>query len=71
MSACGAFSDVARASGDGRVEDGRGNLGHSATPRFLSPLIEPDLQISRIRLSDKNSRFRVQRLLQFLTVYRS
>jgi hypothetical protein len=25
----------------------------------------------RIRLSDKNSRFRVQRLLQFLTIYRS
>src|SRR6476661_112058 len=24
---------------DGRVEDGRGNLGHSATPRFPSPLI--------------------------------
>jgi hypothetical protein len=29
------------------------------------------MQISRIRLSDKNSRFRVQRLLQFLTIYRS
>jgi len=39
--------------------------------RFHIPLIEPDLQISRIRLSDKNSRFRVQRLLQFLTIYRS
>ena len=25
-------------------------------PRFLSPLIEPDLQIFRIRLSDKTSR---------------
>ena len=23
----------------GKVEDGRGNLGHSATPRFPSPLI--------------------------------
>jgi hypothetical protein len=33
--------------------------------RFHIPLIEPDMQISRIRLSDKNSRFRVQRLLQF------
>ena len=39
--------------------------------RFHIPLIEPDMQISRIRLSDKNSRFRVQRLLQFLTIYRS
>ena len=36
----------------GRVEDGRGNLGHSATPRFPSPLIEPDVPISGIRLSD-------------------
>jgi hypothetical protein len=39
--------------------------------RFHIPLIEPDMQISRIRLSDQNSRFRVQRLLQFLTIYRS
>jgi hypothetical protein len=39
--------------------------------RFHIPLIEPDMQISRIRLSDKNSRLRVQRLLQFLTIYRS
>jgi hypothetical protein len=37
---------------NGRVEDGRGNLGHSATPRFPSPLIEPDVPISGIRLSD-------------------
>src|SRR5205823_9000785 len=38
--------------------------------RFHIPLIEPDMQISRIRLSDKTSRlsFRVQRLLQFLTL---
>jgi putative tryptophan/tyrosine transport system substrate-binding protein len=36
----------------GRVEDGRGGLGHAATPRFPSPLIEPDVRISRIRLSD-------------------
>ena len=36
--------------------------------RFHIPLIEPDRQISRIRLSDKNSRFRVQRLLQFLNI---
>jgi hypothetical protein len=36
----------------GRVEDGRGGLGLVATPRFPSPLIKPDVQISRIRLSD-------------------
>ena len=34
--------------------------------RFHIPLIEPDRQISRIRLSDKTSRLRVQRLLQLL-----
>jgi hypothetical protein len=27
-------------------------------PRFQSPLVEPDMQISRIRLSDKTSRGR-------------
>src|SRR5215813_1768911 len=37
---------------DGRVEDGRGSLGHAATLRFPSPLIEPDVPISGIRLSD-------------------
>jgi len=37
---------------DGRVEEGRGGLGHAATLRFPSPLIKPDMQISRIRLSD-------------------
>ena len=49
------------------------SLGHAATLRFLSPLIEPDRQISRIRLSDKTSRlcFRVRRLLQFLNTHRS
>jgi hypothetical protein len=36
----------------GRVEDRRGSLGHAATPRFPSPLIEPDVPISGIRLSD-------------------
>src|SRR5258708_17036941 len=36
----------------GRVEDGRGSLGHSATLRFPSPLIKPDEPISGIRLSD-------------------
>ena len=33
-------------------EDRRGSLGHLATPRFLSSLIEPDVPISGIRLSD-------------------
>src|SRR5262245_65905924 len=36
----------------GRVADGRGSLGHSATPRFPSPLIKPNVPISGIRLSD-------------------
>jgi hypothetical protein len=36
----------------GRVEDGRGRLGRAATLRFPSPLIEPDVPISGIRLSD-------------------
>ena len=36
----------------GRVEDGCGSLGHLASPRFPSPLIKPDVRISRIRLSD-------------------
>jgi hypothetical protein len=35
-----------------RVEERRGSLGHTASPRFLSPLIKPDVRISRIRLSD-------------------
>jgi hypothetical protein len=39
--------------------------------RFHIPLIEPDRQISRIRLSDKTSRLHVQRLLQLLNIYRS
>jgi hypothetical protein len=45
--------------------------------RFHIPLIEPDMQVSRIRLSDKTSRlyacacFRVQRHLQFLNTLRS
>ena len=37
----------------GRVEDGRGSLGHAATPRFPSSLIETDMPISGIRLSDR------------------
>jgi hypothetical protein len=41
--------------------------------RFHIPLIEPDRQISRIRLSDKTSRlcFRVRRHRQFLNTHRS
>ena len=41
--------------------------------RFHIPLIEPDVQISRIRLSDKTSRLcvRVRRHLQFLNTFRS
>ena len=45
-------------SGMCRVEERRGCLGHAATLRFLSPLIEPDMQISSIRFSDKTSRLR-------------
>ena len=51
----------------GRVEEWRGGLGTAyrsgpfvcrgftsrTLPRFHSPLIEPDMQISRIRLSDQ------------------
>src|ERR1700704_5638115 len=36
----------------GRVEDGRGSLGHSATLHFPTPLVEPEVPISGIRLSD-------------------
>src|ERR1700730_5067086 len=35
-----------------RVEERRGGLGHAATLRFLSSLIEPYMLISNIRLSD-------------------
>ena len=41
-----------RPRGTRKVEDGRGGLGHAATLRFPSPLIKPDVRISRIRLSD-------------------
>src|SRR5262245_44866609 len=37
---------------EGRVEDRRCSLGHLATLRFPSSLIEPDVPISGIRLSD-------------------
>jgi IclR helix-turn-helix domain len=36
----------------GRVEDGRGCWGHVASLRFPSPLIELDVPISSIQLSD-------------------
>jgi hypothetical protein len=36
----------------GRVEDERSHLGLLASRRFSSPLIEPDVPISGIRLSD-------------------
>ncbi len=39
----------------GRVEERRGDWGHAPSFRFRSPLIEPDMRISRIRLSDKHS----------------
>jgi len=35
-----------------RVEDGRGGCALRSLLRFPSPLIKPDVQISRIRLSD-------------------
>ena len=49
----------------GKVEDGRGNLGHSATPRFPSPLIEPDVPISGIRLSDWFSSHSTRRCIEW------
>jgi hypothetical protein len=37
----------------GRVEDGCSGLSRSALPCFPSPLVKPDVRISRIRLSDR------------------
>ena len=55
-------------AGGCRVEERRGCLGHAATLRFLSPLIEPDMG-APIRLSDKTSGVRsrkaMSRRLQF------
>jgi hypothetical protein len=45
-SAFPSTADIPAATGYvsfGRVEDGRGSLGHSATLRFPPPLIEPDV----------------------------
>jgi hypothetical protein len=58
-------TDDSRLRGARRVEDGRGNLGHSATPRFPSPLIEPDVPISGIRLSDWFSSHGTQRCVEW------
>ena len=54
-----------------RLCRGRHRRRQTSTRLQGATLIEPDRRISRIRLSDKSSRFRVQRLLQFLTIYRS
>jgi hypothetical protein len=35
-----------------RVEERRGNADLKPAPRFLSPLIEPDVRVCRIRLCD-------------------
>jgi len=43
-----------------RVEERRGCLGHTATLRFLSSLIEPDRPSYGIRLSDKTSGLRTR-----------
>ena len=43
----------------------------SPSLRFHIPLIEPDVRISRIRLSDRTSRLRMQRRLQVLNIARS
>jgi hypothetical protein len=51
LSQCGHAVALALGS-NGRVEDGRGSFSHAATLRFPSPLIEPDVPISGIRLSD-------------------
>src|SRR5882762_7215775 len=69
------FSTVSVESRCGAVALGRTYLlpslssgGASIVPpwlRFHIPLIEPDRQISRIRLSDKTSRFRVHAICSF------
>jgi hypothetical protein len=45
-----------------RVEERRGDLGHAATSRFLSPLSEPDMRF-RIRLSAKTSGLRTREVM--------
>src|SRR5580658_6439575 len=44
---------VGTKQGISRVEEGRGGLRDCQSPRFPSPLIKPDVRISRIRLSDR------------------
>src|SRR6185312_11643935 len=47
------FASLTSASGGSGVESRRGAVvARSAQARFLSPLIKPDVRISRIRLSD-------------------
>jgi hypothetical protein len=61
--------------GTGRVEEWRGSVGEAlrvirpfrlpvpeypTVPRFHSPLIEPDVRICRIRLSDQDSCLRAR-----------
>jgi DNA replication protein DnaC len=50
----GRIKDVIHRAVASRVEERRGGLGFRQEPslRFLSPLIEPDLRVCRIRLSD-------------------
>ena len=45
-----------------RVEERRGDLGHAATSRFLSPLSEPDMRL-RIWLSAKTSGLRTREVM--------
>src|SRR6202022_2762168 len=52
-----------------RLCRGRHRRRQTSTRLQGATLIEPDRQISRIRLSDKTSRFRVQRHLQLLNIY--
>src|ERR1700730_6829700 len=48
-----AHAAAYRGADSGRVEEGRGCLSLWQSLRFPSPLIEPDVRISRIRLSDQ------------------
>jgi hypothetical protein len=55
LPACRSTADIRRNDGYvscGRVEDRRGSWGQWRSPRFPSPLIEPDVRRYPIRLSD-------------------
>ena len=59
---------------ESRSRGARPHLSCSLSPRSVVHCKLPSMCICskpRIRLSDKSSRFRVQRLRQFLTIYRS